>query len=199
MKSAKLKNVFVWGLVVTVVIAAVIYILIKVIGFLEVFIAPIAKRLGMANLFGEITITILSIVAIIVIMFILGAITSMPFISRYRQKFEDLLVRLYPPLSYFKVMADEKMNVQSASGNWKAVLALIDDQYWPAFITEENEEWATLNVVYAPNSDPMEVLVARKDSLHCIPMTTKQMFAINRMYGKGFISMLPRTKSVSQN
>jgi len=194
MKSARLTNVFVWGTVVTLVIAIIIYLLIKIIGFLEQIIGPVAKKLGMENVFGEITITILAILAIIIIIFILGTISSMPFISNYRQKFEDMLLKLYPPLSYFKVMADEKLNVQSASGGWKPVLALMDDQYWPAFITEENEEWVTLNVVYAPNSDPMELLIARKDSLHYIPMTTQQMFAINRMYGKGFISMIPTSK-----
>ncbi len=75
--------------------------------------------------------------------------------------------------------------------DWKPVLALIDNRYWPSFIIEENEEWVTLSVLYVPKSDPMEILIARKDETPMIPMTTNQMLHNNRLYGKGHLSLIP--------
>ncbi len=191
MKATKLKEAFAIGMVITLILAVIAYILIKIGGILKKIIVPIAHQLGMQTDLGEITITILSILALIVLIFAFGFILMLPAVSKLKEKLEFLVLKIYPPLSYFKVMADEKLKVDSAMANWKPVLALMDDQYWPAFIIEENEEWVTLSVLYVPNSDPMEILIARKDDTPMIPMTTKQMLHHNRLYGKGHLSLIP--------
>jgi len=141
MNLTNLKRTFVIGMIVTLVLEIIVYYLIKVVGVFENLIAPITHRLGMENVFGKITITFLAILTIIILAFILGSIYILPSVSRYKDKLENFLFNLYPLLNYFKVMTDEKFQVDSVRENWKSVLALIDDQYMPAFIIEENDEW----------------------------------------------------------
>lgn len=191
MKAAKIKKTFVMGLFITLVLVIIAYILTRVGGFLKKLIIPIAHQLGMENVLGEFTIIILAILAIIILIFVLGFISLLPSVSMYKDKMEDLLLKIYPPLSYLKVMEDENLKLEKARADWKPVLALMDDQYWPAFIIEENEEWVTLSVLYVPKSNPRKILIARKDSIQCIPMTTMQMLHHNRLYGKGHLSLIP--------
>jgi hypothetical protein len=191
MNAYKIKTTFALGLVITLVLAIISYILFRLGGLLKPVISPIAHKLGMQNDIGEVAITLLAILFIIFLVFVLGWIALLPAVSRYKNKFEDLLLKIYPPLNYLKAMEEERLKVNTERDGWKPVLALMYDQYWPAFIIEENEEWVTLSVLYVPNSDPMEVLIARKDETPMIPMTTKQMLHYNRLYGKGHLSLIP--------
>ncbi len=185
MKDTKIKTAFALGLVITLVLAVTFYILFRLGGLLKPVITPVAHKLGMQNDLGEIAITLLAILSIGILVFILGWVALLPSVSKYKDKFEGLLLKIYPPLNYLKAMEEERLKVDTARGDWKPVLALMYDQYWPAFIIEENEEWVTLSVLYVPNSDPMEVVIARKVDTPMIPMTTKQMLHFNRSIWKG--------------
>ena len=193
MNRVNVRKSFAMGAIITVVLALIAVVLMKLYGIVEKLVTPLAKAFGVERIFGEITITFLVVLAILILMFVIGAISLLPSLSWFKNKLEDLLLKLYPPLSYVKVLADEKLHVDTERTNWKPVLALMDDQYWPAFIIEENEEWVTLSVLYVPNSDPMEILIARKDSTPLIHMTTEQMLHYNRSYGKGLLSLIPST------
>jgi hypothetical protein len=190
MNANKTKTNLAMGLFLTMAIGVIAYILIKVDDILKKIITPIAHRLKMENMFGELTITILAILAIIILIIVLGFLSELPSFSRYKEKMEDLFLKIYPPLSYLKVMADEKLQVERMKADWKPVLALIDNRYLPSFVIEENEEWITLSVLYVPKSDPMEILIIRKDATQLIPMTTTQMLHNNRSYGRGHLSLI---------
>jgi hypothetical protein len=191
MKANKTKTNLAMGLFLTLVIGVIAYILIKVDGILKKIITPIAHKLQMENIFGELTITILAILSIVILIFVLGFISELPSFSRYKEKMEEFFLKIYPPLSYLKVMADEKLHIERVKADWKPVLALIDNRYLPSFVVEENEEWVTLSVLYVPKSDPMEILIVRKDATQLIPMTTAQMLHNNRLYGMGHLSLIP--------
>jgi hypothetical protein len=85
-------------------------------------IAPVIHRLGIEDVFGEITLTFLTILIIIALAFILGSISLLPRVYRYKDKIEDFLLKIYPPLNYLKVITDEKFQVDSAREEWKSVL-----------------------------------------------------------------------------
>jgi hypothetical protein len=199
MKATKIRATFAIGLVITLVLAVISYILFRLGGVFKPVIVPIAHKLGMQNDLGEIAITLLAMAAMLILIFVLGSIALLPSVSVYKDQFERVLLKIYPPLSYLKTMEEEKLKVNTERAGWKPVLALMYDQYWPAFIVEENEEWVTLSVLYVPNSDPMEVVIARKADTPMIPMTTKQMLHYNRAYGKGHLSLIPPTTKKSSD
>jgi hypothetical protein len=199
MKKTKIRTAFALGLVITLVFTVIFYILFRLGGLLEPVIIPIAHKLGMQNDLGEIAVSLLGLLFIVVIVFVLGWIALLPAVSKYKNKFETLLLKIYPPLNYLKAMEEERLKVDTERAGWKPVLALMYDQYWPSFIVEENEEWVTLSVLYVPNSDPMEVVIARKADTPMIPMTTKQMLHYNRAYGKGHLSLIPPTPKKSSD
>ena len=191
MKANKTKTNLAMGLFLTLVIGVIAYILIKVDGILKKIITPIAHKLQMENIFGELTITFLAILAIIILVVVLGFISELPLFARYKEKMENLFLKIYPPLSYLKMMADEKLHVESVRADWKPVLALIDNRYLPAFIIEENDEWVTLSILHVPKSDPMAILIVPKDATQLIPLTSTQMHHNNRFFGKGHLSLIP--------
>lgn len=187
----RLGKIFAMGILITTVLAIIAFILIKLYTMVEKLVRPVAQFFRMDTIFGEITIIFFAILTILILVFVLGFISMLPSVFRYKNKMENWLLEIYPSLNYFKMWADEKLKMDSERTNWKPVLALIDDQYWPAFIVEENEEWVTLSVLYIPDSSPMELLIARKNSLQLIPMTMSQMLHNNRRYGKGHLSLIP--------
>ncbi len=190
MKANKTKTNLAMGLFLTLVIGVIAYILIKVDCILNKIITPVAHKLQMENIFGELTITFLAILAIIILVVVLGFISELPSFSRYKGKMENLFLKIYPPLSYFKMMADEKLHVESVRADWKPVLALIDNRYMPAYIIEEDDAWVTLSVLYIPKSDPMVILIVPKDATQLIPRTATQMHYNSRFFGKGHLSLI---------
>lgn len=168
----------------------VIYVLIRFIGIFEKAIAPLVKKFGIETIFGEITVTIFAILAILVIMFLLGLLMQIPLVRNMRKHVEGWILKFVPSLNHLKLMAVEKMDLENATTNWKPVLLLKGDQYLPAFIIEDNNEWITLALAKAPSTEPKDMLIIKKDSISYKEITMKQMKDFNKQFGKGYLSVI---------
>jgi hypothetical protein len=87
-------------------------------------------------------------------------------------------------------MAVEKMDLDNATTNWKPILLLKGDQYLPAFIIEENNEWITLALAKAPSTEPKDMLIVKKSSISYKEISMKQMSDFNKQFGKGYLSVI---------
>ena len=195
MNFTKLKKVFVMGAIIVAIMAVLAYILVIVYIDLAKLVTPLAHSLGIENVFGEITITIVVLLSILILIFITGYLILLPFFSGFRNKLEDFLINIYPPLNYLKVLTDEQLQLNSERANWKPVLALVDGKYCPAFIVEENDEWVTLSIVNVPNSDPIQLSIVEKKSIQFLPVAMKQMLKMNSAFGRGYLSMISSSLS----
>jgi hypothetical protein len=190
MHFSKLKNIFVRGIALALPLIVVGYILKKVVEVFEKIVAPIAKQFGVEKIFGEITVTLLAIVVVIILIFFLGLLMYLPFVSKYKDYLEEWILKIFPSLNHLKLMAADKLRLENATTNWKPVLVFKDEQYWPAFIIEENEEWITLALVKIPGTEPSGMLITRKNRLQYSPITMDQMHHFNKQFGKGYISLI---------
>jgi len=93
-------------------------------------------------------------------------------------------------------MAEEKLHLESATSNWKPILVHKDEEYWPAYLIEENEEWVTLALMKIPSTDPLGMMIIRKRAIQYSPIPMEKMHHYNKAFGKGYLTLIP---SISKN
>ena len=170
----------------------VVYVLYKFIKLFERIIAPIANKFGVDKIFGEITITLLAILSILVIIFFLGLLMQIEMIRNLRKYVEGWILKFIPSLNHLKVMAVEKMDLENATTNWKPILLQKGDQCMPAYIIEENNEWITLALAKAPSTEPKDMLIIKNNSVTYKEITMKQMHDFNKQFGKGYLKLISK-------
>lgn len=178
------------GIALALPLGIVLYVLIKFVGIFEKAIAPLVKKFGIETIFGEITVTILALLVILVVMFLLGLLMQISIVRDARLYVEGWILKFVPSLNHLKLMAVEKMDLENATTNWKPILLLRGEQYLPAFIIEENNVWITLALAKAPSTEPKDMLIVKKDSISYKEITMKQMKDFNKQFGKGYLSVI---------
>ena len=190
MASFSFKQTIGRGIALALPLGIVLYVLIKFIGIFEKAITPLVKKFGIETIFGEVTVTILALLVILVIMFLLGLLMQISLVRNARLYVEGWILKFVPSLNHLKLMAVEKMDLENATTNWKPILLLRGDQYLPAFIIEENNDWITLAVAKAPSTEPRDMLIVKRGSVSYKEITMKQMKDFNKQFGKGYLSVI---------
>ncbi|HLO79508.1 MAG TPA: hypothetical protein VK166_01035 [Chitinophagaceae bacterium] len=190
MASFSLKRTIGRGIALALPLAIVVYVLYKFIKIFEKIMAPIANKFGIEHALGEITLTFFAILAILAIIFLLGLLMQISVVADVRKYVEGWILKFVPSLNHLKLMAAEKMDLDNATLNWKPVLLLKGDQYLPAFIIEENNEWVILGIAKAPGTEPKDMLIVKKNSVSYKEITMKQMHDCNKQFGKGYLSVI---------
>jgi hypothetical protein len=190
MASFSLKRTIGRGIALALPLSIVLYVIYKFIKIFEKVIAPIANKFGVENVLGEITLTFFAVLVILAIVFILGLLMQISLVRNTRKYVEGWILKFVPSLNHLKLMAVEKMDLENATTNWKPILLLKGDQYLPAFIIEENNEWITLALSKAPSTEPKDMLIVKKNSISYKEITMKQMSDCNKQFGKGYLSVI---------
>ncbi|BAO76383.1 hypothetical protein WPG_2153 [Winogradskyella sp. PG-2] len=93
----------------------------------EKLIEPIAKKFQIEHVFGEITLTFFTVLAMLAIAFLLGLLMRIKLIANIRAEVESLVLKFIPSLNYLELMATERLKVDDIDLNWKPVLVLKGD------------------------------------------------------------------------
>jgi len=190
MASFSLKNTIGRGIALALPLSIVLYVIYKFIKIFEKVIAPFANKFGVEHVLGEITLTFFAVLVMLVIIFLLGLLMQIPLVRNMRLYIEGWILKFVPSLNHLKLLAVEKMDLDNATTNWKPILLLKGDQYLPAFIIEENNEWITLALAKAPSTEPKDMLIVKKSSISYKEITMKQMSDFNKQFGKGYLSVI---------
>ncbi len=190
MTKFSLKTTIIRGIALALPLSVVLYVLYKFMKIFESLIGPIAKKFQIEHIFGEITLTFFAVLAMLAIAFLLGLLMRINSIANIRREVEALVLKFIPSLNYLELMAADRLHADNIDLNWKPVLVLKGDQYFPAYVLEENEEWITLVTVRIPNTDPVGMMLVKQSSVKCIPITMKEMRLYNKQFGKGYIDKI---------
>jgi len=190
MKKFSLKQTIFSGIALAIPLSIVVYVVYRFFKIFEKAIGPIAKKFGLESILGDLTLTFFSILVMIVIVFFLGLLMRISFIANVRKNIEGWILKFIPSLNHLKLMAAEKLDLENANMNWKPVLYLRCDQYAPAFIVEENNEWITLATTAPPSTEPKGKLIIKRSSISYLEITLKQMNDFNKHFGKGYLSIM---------
>ncbi len=190
MKKAGFKTTLVRGLALAVPLAIIAYTLLRVVQIIRKIIRPVTIDLGIHRILGGATVTILAIALLLVIVLLLGLMMRLPNVSRFREKMEATIIRFVPSLNYLKLMAADKMHLETSQSNWKPVLVCHEEKYNAAFIVEENEELITLFVCKTTNLKDGELLITRKKDIRFYPANFEQLNNYSKAFGKGMLSLI---------
>lgn len=171
-------------------VGIVVYLFLHFVSVFEKKIAPIAQKFGIEHIWGELTLTVLAIVVLLLFVFLLGLLMQLPIVASFRNSVEEIILKVFPSLNHLKLMAAEKLNAENATSKWKPALIKRNEQYSPAYIIEESAEWITYVPVKVPTTEPGDMVLVRAGSISYQEITMKQLVDCNKQFGKGYQSLL---------
>jgi uncharacterized membrane protein len=190
MKSFSISRTILRGVGLGVPLAIIFYVLFRIVGAIEKVVEPVAKKLSVAHIFGEITLTVLDIVVLLLICFLLGLLVRLKAVEKFRLYIQEKILYFIPSLHHLKMLADDKLQTDKTEDQWKTVLIHQYDLYWPAYIVEEKDDWIAYVRIEIPTTKPGKFFIAKKDEVDYIEITMTQMRHLNRHFGKGYIDIL---------
>lgn len=190
MSTFSLKKTIGRGVALALPLAVVGYVFYRITKIFEKVLAPIAKKFGVDNILGGLTLTFLAILLILALIFLLGLLMQIDIIANLRKSVEVIILKLVPSLNHLKLIAAEKLNMELAASNWKPVLCTKGDECFPAYVIEENNDWVTLAVAKGLSTEPQGMLIIKKAAVSYTEISMKQMHDFNKAFGKGYISII---------
>jgi uncharacterized membrane protein len=180
------------GLALAIPLGVVLYIFIKFLGMTERVLGPLATKLGYDRILGGLTLTILSILFILILIFILGLFMRLAVIASLGNKMEDVVLKIIPSLANLRTIAKEKLDLEDQSTGWKPVMVLYEKKYMPAFVIEENDKLITLYLIKNQSFNDGEFVIVEKNEVSLFPATASEINQYSRQYGKGFLSLISK-------
>jgi hypothetical protein len=186
------KRIFGRGLALAVPVAIVVFVFIRIIGIVEKVILPLAAKLGIEKIWGDITLTLFAIFLIIFLILLFGLLMQITAVSTIRERVEGVIMKFVPSLNQLKLMAADNLDLDTAENTWRPVLLYIKDKakYSPAFIVEEYGEWITLFICTETSTRNGEILIINKAKISLIPITYSELRWCNRAAGKGYLKII---------
>jgi uncharacterized membrane protein len=185
----KLKKIFIHGLALAIPLAIVAYVFLKIIKIFEKIIGPLASRLGIEHLLGELTLTILAIISILVLMLLLGMLMQLAFIAAFRKELEELILKFLPWLNQLKMMAADTLDLENVSTTWKPVLLYHEHCYNLAFMVDESEKLASFYVLKGIKREDGEMLTIEKEQVCFYAVHASEIRNALKQFGNGIIAL----------
>ena len=196
MSKFKFKTILGRGLALAVPLAIVLYVFLRVIEVFKKLIAPVAEKIGVDRVRGELVLTILAIALIILIIVLLGLLMQITVVATVRSQVENIILKFVPSLNQLKLMAADTLDLDTEENTWRPVLLYTKEKakYNPALIVEEDEEMLTLFICLETNIRKGEILIVNKEKVSTIPISFTDLHKCTRAAGKGFLGIIKAYK-----
>ena len=185
MLSSKLKKVLGDGIVLSVPIGIVIYLIIRLLGIMENYIRPITEKLGIHTLFGGLTLTIISLFIMFLFILLMGFMMQFSNVSRIRDSLENIILRFIPSLNYVKTLIADMIDREHATPGWQSVVLKLHDTHCFAFLVEETDDTGVFFHLKGTNLSSGETIILQKGSYHYHQIDTEKMRKCLKHFGKG--------------
>jgi uncharacterized membrane protein len=143
-----------------------------------------AVRLGWERILGSMTVSILSILALLLLCFAAGLLVRLPAFAAFRNWIENSLLRFLPGYDYVKMILAEKLGAEQDA---KAEMVLAEIDGWqPAMLVERTPDG--LCVVYvpgAPHAADGSIHVVAAESVRRLDAPMSAVLKSLRFYGRG--------------
>lgn len=178
------QTLTVGGLLFILPLVILILLVIKAIHLIRPLVHSLVEALGIHTIFGTATITIFSIILIILLCFLSGALIHMGLLKKWNSTFEETLYLLFPPLQRlkFRFFSEE----QDSESSWYSILLKREGCFKIAFITHKSENgFLSIFIPDAPDISTGEVILIPESD--CIYHHIPRMEAMKMLqkFGKG--------------
>ncbi|HTQ64553.1 MAG TPA: hypothetical protein VMI12_07125 [Puia sp.] len=194
---SSLKKIFGRGLALAIPLGVAVYVFLKILELFKKLIRPVAEKMGIERILGELTLTIFAVFLIILVIILLGLLMRFSVIAGFGKSIDEVMTKLVPSFNELKSMAVEKLNLETELNTWKPVLLFHKRKYLPAFIIEEQTDLVTFYVVMGTNIHDGELLITEKNEVAFTPITTEEIHHNSRQYGKGYLSLIKQSGLLS--
>ena len=187
MKKINFKQTFINGLFLALPLLAILYIGFKFVRIIENLISPLAQKIGIQHLLGELTLTVFALIILLIFFLILGVLLHVNLLHELNKQVENVAYKLVPRLYKVKSLAYDNDD-QTFSKGWKSIILKEEESWVPAFITEENEMWVTVYIPDAPDGNSGAIKMLDAASVIYKPIDGLKLHSILHGYGKGMIA-----------
>ena len=178
------------GIALAIPVVIIVYVFIRVIVLFKSVIAPTAQKMGISNIWGGITLTVFAIVILLVFILLLGMLMQIRLVSSMSNQVESIIFRFVPSLNQLKLMAADKLDIDSFQNTWKPVVLFLENKYNAAFVVEEDEELITLFVCKGVSLNEGEIVTTAKSEVKIIPAQYSDLQRCSKAFGKGYLSLI---------
>lgn len=186
MKKINIKQTFINGLFLALPLLAILYIGLKIVGIIEKLISPLAHKIGVQHLLGELTLTIFALIILLIFFLILGILLHANLLRELNYQLENVAYKLIPQLYKVKTLAYDN-NDQTFSKGWKPIILKEEEGWVPAYITEENEIWLTVYIPDAPDGNTGAIKMLETSCAIYKSIDGLKLHSILHNFGKGMI------------
>jgi uncharacterized membrane protein len=184
MRNFSLTKILGKGLIIAIPLGIVVYVLMKFLDMFKKIIEPLSEQFGVQKLFGQLTLTILTVFSIVLVVFILGLLMRINFLESFGKNLEEVVMKFFPSLQQLKVTAAEKLNLETNSSSWKPVLVCHENKYNAAFVIEKKDDLITLFVIKGIEISDGEVLITKQSEVELTDISSKELHQFTKHYGK---------------
>jgi len=201
MNLKRFKAVLGRGIALAIPTAIVLYVFGKIVGIFSKIIAPVAAKMGVQHILGELTLTVFAIIILIIIILLLGLLMQVAIVSTVKNQVEDVILKFIPSLNQLKLLAADVLDLDTEEIAWRPILLYTIEKakYNPAFIVEEDEEMFTIFICLEPNVKKGEIFMVNKEKVTFIPITFGELHRCSRAAGKGYLKIISEyNKNIKQ-
>lgn len=193
MKKFNLRQTFINGAFFALPVMALLYLGIKIVHIIEKIIAPTAQKLGIQHLLGQLTLTILAVIILLIACFVLGILLHLKMMQHINRQVENLAYKFVPQLNKLKSFALQDESV--AQGNqWKTVLLQEGDSWVPACIIAKGETWTTVFFPEPPDGLSGSIKLISTTLMNYQPIDGRKFYSIIQQYGQGLLEAKDKLK-----
>ena len=178
------RTLIVGGLLFLLPLVIIIVLLIKAVHIFRPVVHSIVNLLGIETLFGKATIGVASIVFLVLLCFISGALIHAGLLKKWNSTFEETLYLLFPPLQRlkFRFFSED----EDSENTWKSILWKRGDCFHIAFITHKSEDgYLSILLPSAPEIINGEVIIIHESKCHYKIIPRKEAMKVLMKFGKG--------------
>jgi hypothetical protein len=185
----KFKQVVGDGLAITVPLLVIIYVLFKAHKVIQEGIGPIAEKLGIHQLFGKLTMTILAAVVLLTVVLFMGLLMRFAVMRAVRREIEGVVLRFFPFLNEFKAMMADKLD-RDGSEAWKSVALRTGEGIQFAFLVEETADYGTFLVLKGHQMADGEMIILETGNYSYQVVDATAMGKAVKRFGVGASALL---------
>ena len=189
----KLKQIIGDGVALAIPMAVIAYVLFKAHKVMKDGIGTIAEKLGIHELFGKLTLSILALVAIMLIILAMGLLMQLAIVNRVRKDVESVILKFFPSLNRVNAMMADRFDREEESTTWKPVILHQSGKYRFAFLIEEKDELGVFFVVKGSTVSEGDTEILEKKGYSYTPVVTQDMKKVLNHYCVGATDLVRKT------
>jgi uncharacterized membrane protein len=185
-----LKNTIVGGVFLLLPLLVIIILFQKAHHLLTPVGKTLSQKFGIDHFMGF---TLIMAVLIIAVCFLLGLSLRLSGVTRFSRWLENSLFRFFPGYEYMKRILQEQLQQEDEQPNQQAVMVRLDDSWYPGMLVEDTGDGrCTVYLPGAPQAASGQVCVVEEERLIRLNCGIKDLFRMQRGFGKGLAQQIAK-------